>query len=178
MKTHKLLICMLSTTLVFPSYSVHTIHAATDKTSSETSTLESTSSETSIDKNGTDETPKDEKEKAEKQQTSSQTKKEKTKKTTSSSLLPSWINTLNHPLGIFNPTTEHSTHFWDNWLALDPPSNTISKDANTSENDAILAQPTPSAAHSDVDPTTNETTTTEAPSSEHDASPSEATSEP
>lgn len=178
MKSHKLLICMLSTTLVFPSYSVSTIHAATDKTSSETSTLEGTSSETSIDKNGNDETPKDEKEKAEKQQTSSQTKKEKTKKTTPSSSLPSWINTLNHPLGIFNPTIEHSTHFWDNWLTLDPPSNTISKDANTSENDANLSQTTPSTTHSDVDPTMNETTTTEAPSSEHNASTSEATTEP
>ena len=177
MKSHKLLICMLSTTLVFPSYSVSTIHAATDNPSSETSTLESTSSETSIDKNGTDETPKDEKEKAEKQQTSSQTKKEKTKKTTSSSLLPSWINTLNHPSGIFNPTTEHSTHFWDNWLTLDPPTDSISKDVNTTENDSNLSQSTPSTAHSDVDPITNETTTKEAPSS-HDASTSESTSAP
>lgn len=177
MKTHKLLICMLSTTLVFPSYSVSTIHAESTKDASDNPTIEAPSTEQSHVSKSSDEKQEDTKKDDDKTKSSAQKSKTKMSKPTAPSWLPSWLDTFNHPLDVIHPTRQHSTHFWDNWLTLDPPSNTISKDANTSENDANLSQTTPSTAHSDVDPTTNETTTTEAPSS-HDASTSESTSEP
>ncbi|UXU59669.1 amidase domain-containing protein [Staphylococcus agnetis] len=177
MKTHKLLICMLSTTLVFPSYSVSMIHAESTKDASDNPTIEAPSTEQSHVSKSSDEKQEDTKKDDDKTKSSAQKSKTKMSKPTAPSWLPSWLDTFNHPLDVIHPTRQHSTHFWDNWLTLDPPTDSISKDVNTTENDPNLSQSTPSTAHSDIDPTTNETTTKEAPSS-HDASTSESTSEP
>ncbi|MCO4325545.1 amidase domain-containing protein [Staphylococcus agnetis] len=177
MKSHKLLICMLSTTLVFPSYSVSTIHAESTKDASDNPTIEAPSTEQSHVSKSSDEKQEDTKKDDDKTKSSAQKSKAKMSKRTAPSWLPSWLDTFNHPLDMIHPTRQHSTHFWDNWLTLDPPTDSISKDVNTTENDTNLSQSTPSTAHSDVDFTTNETTTKEAPSS-HDASTSESTSAP
>lgn len=177
MKSHKLLICMLSTTLVFPSYSVSTIHAESTKDASDNPTIEAPSTEQSHVSKSSDEKQEDTKKEDDKTKSSAQKSKAKMSKPTAPSWLPSWLDTFNHPLDVIHPTRQHSTHFWDNWLTLDPATDSITKDVNTTENDPNLSQSTPSTAHSDVDPTTNETTTKEPPSS-HDASTSESTSEP